>query len=113
MKMQAHMAKNMPQMMAPSADQQRNMQMQMLAHMKREFATETDLLSKFNELESKLKEGELTPIEVNMQMRMLQQELMSRRMKKVSKQLEDQKESEKNKHEEEETPMRETNDEDL
>lgn len=34
MKMQAHMARNMPQMM-PSPDQQRNIQLQMMAHMKR------------------------------------------------------------------------------
>lgn len=34
MKMQAHMARHMPQMM-PSPDQQRNIQLQMMAHMKR------------------------------------------------------------------------------
>ena len=35
MKMQAHMAKNMPQMMMPSPEQQKNIQLQMLAHMKK------------------------------------------------------------------------------
>lgn len=49
MKMQAHMAKNMPQMM-PSPDQQKAIQLQMLAHMKKEFANDPDLFPKFNEL---------------------------------------------------------------
>lgn len=40
LKMQAHMAKNMPQMMQPSLDQQKNIQLQMLAHMKKEFASD-------------------------------------------------------------------------
>lgn len=35
MKMQAHMARNMPQMMMPSPEQQRTIQLQMLAHMKK------------------------------------------------------------------------------
>jgi hypothetical protein len=35
MKMQAHMARNMPQMMMPSPDQQKAIQLQMLAHMKK------------------------------------------------------------------------------
>lgn len=35
MKMQAHMMRNMPQMPVPTAEQQKNMQLQMLAHMKR------------------------------------------------------------------------------
>ena len=46
MKMQAHMMKNMPQMMMqnqPSQDQQRAIQLQMLSHMKKEFAAESDL----------------------------------------------------------------------
>ena len=34
MKMQAHMMRNMPQMM-PSADQQKTIQLQMMAHMKK------------------------------------------------------------------------------
>jgi len=40
MKMQTHMMKNMPQMMMqqPSPDQQRSIQLQMLTHMKKEFA---------------------------------------------------------------------------
>lgn len=41
--MQAHMMKNMPQMMQPSPEQQRNIQLQMLTHMRREFAAEPDL----------------------------------------------------------------------
>jgi len=43
MKMQAHMMKNMPQMMQPSPEQQRMIQLQMLAHMQKEFASEPDL----------------------------------------------------------------------
>jgi hypothetical protein len=39
MKMQAHMMKNMPQMPLPSPEQQKAIQLQMLAHMKREFAS--------------------------------------------------------------------------
>jgi hypothetical protein len=41
MKMQAHVMKNMPQMMMgqPSTEQQRTIQLQMLAHMKKEFAS--------------------------------------------------------------------------
>ena len=35
MKMQAHMMKNNPQMMQPSADQQKSIQLQMLNHMKK------------------------------------------------------------------------------
>ena len=35
MKMQAHMQRNMPQMMQPSAEQQKVIQLQMLGHMKR------------------------------------------------------------------------------
>lgn len=93
--MQAHMAQNMPQMAAPSAEQQKAMQMQMLAHMKKEFASEEDLSLKFNELESKLKEGSLTPIEANMQMRMLQQTLMGRRMERLQQQVKANKELEK------------------
>jgi len=43
MKMQAHMMKNMPQMMQPSPEQQRTIQLQMLTHMKNEFSSEPDL----------------------------------------------------------------------
>ena len=43
MKMQAHMMKNMPQMMQPSPEQQRVIQLQMLTHMKNEFSAEPDL----------------------------------------------------------------------
>lgn len=47
LKMQAHMMKNMPQMQMqmqqPSPEQQRTIQLQMLTHMKREFASEPDL----------------------------------------------------------------------
>lgn len=43
MKMQAHMMRSMPQMPMPSPEQQRNMQLQMLGHMKREFASDPDL----------------------------------------------------------------------
>jgi hypothetical protein len=43
------------------------------------------------ELEGKLTEGSITPIEANMAMRQLQQELMRRRMEKVVKQVEEQK----------------------
>ena len=43
MKMQAHMMKNMPQMMQPSPEQQRVIQLQMLTHMKNEFSSEPDL----------------------------------------------------------------------
>ena len=42
MKMQAHMMKNMPQMM-PSTEQQKAIQLQMLGHMKRELANEPQL----------------------------------------------------------------------
>lgn len=89
MKMQAHMMRNMPQMPMPSPEQQRNMQLQMLTHMKREFASDPDLEAKVGELETKLRDGSLSPIETNMQMRMLQQELMGRRMSKAMKQMQE------------------------
>jgi hypothetical protein len=41
--MQTYMMKNMPQMMQPSPEQQRIIQLQMLAHMKKELASEPDL----------------------------------------------------------------------
>ena len=44
MKLQAHMTKNMPQMMNPNFGQQKIIQTQMLAHMKKEFVSESDLL---------------------------------------------------------------------
>lgn len=91
------------------------MQLTMLAHMKKEFTAEGDLFSRFEKLEQQLKGGELTPIEVNMQMRGLQQELMARRMQKLQKQLQEQQggKQDKGKGEEEEAPMREVHDEDL
>lgn len=111
MRMQTHMARNNPQMMQASPqqqEQQRMMQLQMIGHMKKEFESEPDIYEKFTELENKLKEKKLTPIETNMQMRMLQQELMARRMQKMQKQVQEMKEAEKGKQkEEEETPMRE------
>jgi hypothetical protein len=93
MKMQAHMMKNMPQMMMqqqPTTDQQRNIQLQMLTHMKKEFASEADLAPQIEELHTQLSESRLTPIEANMRMRQLQQELMQRRMSKVIKQQQEQ-----------------------
>lgn len=89
MKMQAHMMRSMPQMPMPTAEQQRNMQLQMLTHMKKEFASDPDLETKVVDLEAKLREGTLSPIEANMQMRMLQQELMGRRMSKAMKQMQE------------------------
>lgn len=91
-KMQAYMMKNMPQMMQhqhqhqPSSDQQRTIQLQMLTHMKKEFAAEPDLAPQIEQLHHELSESKLTPIEANMKMRQLQQELMQRRMSKVMKQ---------------------------
>jgi hypothetical protein len=61
MKMQAHMMKNMPQMM-PSTEQQKAIQLQMLGHMKRELAAEPELAQQAGELEEKLGKGEITPI---------------------------------------------------
>jgi hypothetical protein len=106
MKMQAHMAQNMPQMMMPSSEQQRSIQLQMLAHMKKNFANEPDLCTRIGDLEGKLKENSLTPIEANMQMRQLQQELMARQMQKMQLQMQEQKQPTKEKNEEEEVPMR-------
>lgn len=61
--------------------------------------------AKIEDLETKLKEGELAPIEANMQMRLVQQELMGRRMSQAMKQMHpqqpQQKLSEKSKIEEE------------
>lgn len=45
MKMQAYMMKNMPQMMQPSPEQQRIIQLQMLAHIKKELTSEPDLVA--------------------------------------------------------------------
>ena len=90
LKMQAHMMKNNPQMMQPSPQQQKSIQLQMLAHMKKEFASDQDLFAKINELEEKLKGGSLTAIETNMQMRMLQQQLLGRRMQKMQQQMQQQ-----------------------
>ena len=90
MKMQAHMMKSNPQMMQPSPEQQKSIQLQMLAHMQKEFATDDDLLAKIVELEDKLKDGVLTAIETNMQMRMLQQQLLGRRMQKMQQQMQQQ-----------------------
>lgn len=64
-------------------------------------------MAKIIELESKLKEGNMNPIEVNMGMRMLQQQLLGRRMQKMQQQMQEQKQVEKSKNEEEEAPMRE------
>jgi hypothetical protein len=60
-------------------------QLQMLAHMQKEFSSEPDLAVRVQELQKELEEGSLTPIETNMRMRQLQQELMGRRMGKVMK----------------------------
>jgi len=108
--MQAHMSKNMPQMMQPSLEQQKTIQLQMLAHMKKEFASDEDLFGKVSDLESNLQQGKLNAIEANMQMRALQQELLGRRMKHMQKQGQLQGGKAK---EEEETPMRDMADEDL
>jgi hypothetical protein len=104
-KMQAYMMRNMPQMMQPSPEQQRTIQLQMLAHMRNEFASEPDLAPQIDQLRAQLEEGKLTPIEANMRMRQLQQELMQRRMSKVMKQHQEQQqklEESKKKHEEDE-----------
>lgn len=118
MKMQAHMMRNMPQMPQPSAEQQKVIQLQMLAHMKKEFASDPDLQAKIVDLETKLQEGALAPIQANMQMRMVQQELMGRRMSQAMKQMQQQqssqqKLSEKEKNEQQQAPMHNTADEDL
>ena len=112
--MQAHMMRTMPQM-APSPDQQRNIQLQMLTHMKRELASDPDLVARVAELEQQLIANTVTPIETNLAMRQLQQELMRRRMEKVIKQTQpvQQQQQQKGK-EEEEVPMTgSVNDEDL
>lgn len=90
MKMQAHMMRNMAQMPQPSAEQQKAIQLQMLGHMKKEFASDPDLQAKIEDLETNLREGALAPIEANMQMRLIQQELMSRRMSEAMKQMQQQ-----------------------
>lgn len=47
MKMQAYMMKHMPQMMpSPSTEQQKTIQLKMIAHLKKEFGTDADILSK-------------------------------------------------------------------
>lgn len=115
MKMQAHMMKNMPQMMQPSADQQRTIQLQMLTHMRNEFASEPDLAPQIDQLHAQLSSSQLTPIEANMRMRQLQQELMQRRMAKVMKQHQEQQEQQQNtkkREEDEEAPMARLADED-
>lgn len=45
-KLQAHMMKNCPQMM-PTIEQQKSIQLQMLAHMKRQLADKPDFVDKF------------------------------------------------------------------
>ena len=113
MKMQGHMMKNMQQM-PPSTEQQRTIQLQMLAHMKKQFKSEPDLQEKIVELEKRFIDGELNPIETNMKFRGLQQELMGRRMNRAVKQMKEKEEVVENKgNEEEEAPMRVENDEDL
>jgi hypothetical protein len=115
LKMQAHMMKSMPQMMQPSPDQQRTIQLQMLTHMRKEFASEPDLAPQIEELHTQLSENKLTAIEANMKMRQLQQELMGRRMSKVMKQQQEQQQQQeqKKKDEDEEAPMVRLPDEDL
>jgi hypothetical protein len=88
LKMQAYMMRNNPQMMQmqPSVEQQRTIQLQMLAHMKNEFTAEPDLAPQIEQLHTQLTNNQLTPIEANMRMRQLQQELMQRRMANVMRQ---------------------------
>ena len=61
-KMQAYMARNMPQMMQPSPEQQKVIQIQMLNHMRNEFASEPDLAPQIDLLKTQLEEAKLTPI---------------------------------------------------
>lgn len=89
MRLQQHMMKNNPHpMMAqPSTEQQKAIQLQMLAHMKRELAApQPEFAKRIEELETKLTAGDLTPIEVNLAMRTIQQELMAKKMQEIIKQ---------------------------
>jgi hypothetical protein len=54
--------KTMPQFAAPSTDQQKTIQLQMLNHMRKEFESEPDLSNKIGELQKELAEGSVTPI---------------------------------------------------
>jgi hypothetical protein len=104
-KMQTHMMRMMPQAV-PSPEQQRNIQLQMLAHMQKEFASEPDLAQQITGLQTQLTDNQLTPIEANMKMRQLQQELMGRRMSKMKQQAEGIAQGKPKREEEEEAPMK-------
>ena len=114
MKMREHMMKHMPQM-SPSPDQQKQIQQQMLAHMRKEFQDHPDLAEKIEAIREELEEGKLAPIEANMRMRQAQQELMGRRMAHMMREKEQQaRPQEGKKEDEEEAPMtKEVADEDL
>ena len=113
-KMQQHVIKNMPQMMQPSTDQQKTIQLQMLGHMRKEFESQPDLAEQIEAIAKDLQEDKVTAIEANMRMRQAQNELMTRRMAHMKEQRKKEQEAaESKKSENEEAPMASLQDEDL
>ena len=80
-KMQEHMMKHgPPQHMRPNPEQQKIIQLQMLGHMKTQFPEGSDIRDDIIRFENGLKEGTITPDEVNIGMRTVQQKIMQVKM---------------------------------